>query len=224
MIDQSGYLTLIRKNSGKLTDEDFHRARREGVLDQLLASLDTDHIHGPQKNLVLACAAPFWFQLLFNAATVGVPLDGYNGTNSALLGHMGFTTDDAEPTLTEWSYEYTDRGISAQDYVTNGVATNCCKGFEEYQAEADEIKSDPGGRESIYYRERWLFAPSECISSNIRTFMVYGSPSAVDYTGWKPRLRMSRIRLKDANGLPVIYSKTANQILLAEYKFVLASV
>jgi hypothetical protein len=227
MIQQEGYLTLIRRNSGKLTNADFDQAKKEGCLKKLIESCDLDLIHGPQQNLICHPWAGSLFPRLFYSAAVGYGWwsstdGGWSFLNAAIL-----TAIDVEPAVT-------DQNPGGDPYYWDVISTKVNnwgygavyishKWFEESQAEIDEIKTDPAGRESIYYRERWLWAPADFTSSNIRSFAVMaGYPNASDGAGLHGK--GGHIRLKDANGLPVIYSKTANQILLAEYKFILASV
>lgn len=222
MIQQEGYLTLIRRNSGKLTDADFARAKKEGCLKELIESCDLDHIHGPQHNLINHLFSVCMFTRLFSGGA-GPETWNNNGADGwAFLTLMYLATTDSEPAVTD---VYQDGYYTEYAYLPDICSTTSWKRFEEDQAEIDEIKSSPLGREDIYYRERWLFAPSISVSSNIRSVTFLGSESATNSSGYGVyHGRAGRIRLKDANGLPVIYSKTANQILLAEYKFILASV
>ncbi len=223
-LQQDGFLTLTRKNCGRLTDTDFYRAQKEGCLQELLDSLDTDHVHGPQHNLITQSFAIFVFQRLFNAAPVSGEWLREGGTNCAFLTGCVLSAEDSEPSITEW-----DPGTGDWDYwsptASSWPSGISYKRFEEDQAELDEIKSDPHGRESIYYRERWLWAPNEAVSSNIRSFGISASMYIGNASGAESRKgKAGRIRLKDSNGLPIIYSKSSTQILLAEYKFILASV
>jgi hypothetical protein len=229
MIQQEGYLTLIRRNSGTLTNADFDRAKKEGCLKELIESCDLDHVHGPQKNLICHPWAGSLFPRLFYSANVGWQWWYEPSAYWCFLMAAVLTSIDSEPAVT-------DQNPSANPYYYDSFATKVNqwgygsvyvshKFFEEQQAEADEIKSSPVGREDIYYRERWLWAPSDFTSSNIRSFALitgYSGNGGTDEGGIQGK--GGHIRLKDANGLPIIYSKTANQILLAEYKFILASV
>jgi len=227
MIQQEGYLTLIRRNSGKLTNADFDQAKKEGCLKELIESCDLDDVHGPQRNLICHSFAGSLFPRLFYSANVNWEW-WWGGTTawSFLVGAV-LASIDVEPAVTDQNPSNDDYWVTTPQKVNNwgyGAVYISHKWFEESQAEVDEIKSSPLGREDIYYRERWLWAPSDFTSSNIRSFAILtGHPNAVDSSGAYYG-KGGHIRLKDANGLPVIYSKTANQILLAEYKFILASV
>lgn len=227
MIQQEGYLTLIRRNSGKLTNADFDQAKKEGCLKKLIESCDLDHIHGPQHNLICHPFAGSLFPRLFYSANVGWQWWYTNDGSWAFLRAAVLCTLDSEPAVTDQApaadlYWYDAISTKVNNFGYGAIYISH-KFFEESQAEVDEIKSSPLGREDIYYRERWLWAPSDFTSSNIRSFMILtGYPAAVD--GADSTGKGGHIRLKDPNGLPVIYSKTANQILLAEYKFILASV
>lgn len=229
MIQQDGYLTLIRKNIGKHTEEDFQRARKEGWLKQLIDDCELDHIHGPQHNLIDHAFAMSMFPRLFYSANVGWDWMWSTDAEWCFLLAMIITAIDSEPAVTDYNpggnpYFYDAFSTKVNQWGYGSVYISQAY-FEESQAEADEIKSSPLGREEIYYRERWLWSPSSFTSSNIRSLAIltgYPYGGIGDESGYQGK--GGHIRLKDANGLPIIYSKTANQILLAEYKFILASV
>lgn len=136
----------------------------------------------------------------------------------AAFSTLAWETTDAEPTYQEHA-NYTGEAR----YTTGIVAQGAFKRFVEDDIEAFLISSDPYGRESISFRSRWLWLPSNFSSSNIRSLAAWYSWDA-DSGGYGARARMSRIRLKDSAGNPVILTKTSSQTLFAEYTVTLVSV
>lgn len=218
----TGHFDVALKNSGKLGDRDFEEARRQGRLGELLDGLGTE-LECHTDNLVFDLMVPYQGLWLFSAPSVG-DLWRNNSTESASFASMCLLTDDSEPDYqSEW---YRTGGYM---YVTPSAVTNSANGstggklFEEEASEAAEIKSDPGGRESAWYRERWLFLPSQGTSSNIRSIGLFWSGHG-DNGGSETRQRSGRVRLKDAGGNPIIINKGTSQVLLVEYKATFVSV
>jgi hypothetical protein len=218
----TGHFDLALKNSGRLCDKDFEEARRQGRLGELLDGLETaQECH--TDNLVFDLIVPYLGYFVFSAPSVG-DLWRDNATVPAVFANICLLTTDSEPNYqSEW---YRSGGYEYQTPSGAGESANGSTGgklFEEEASEAADIRSDLGGREAIWYRERFLYLPSQGSSTNIRSIGVYWCAIATT-TGVYFRQRAARVRLKDSGGNPIIVSKGTDQVLLVEYKATFVSI
>lgn len=216
----TGHFDLALKNSGTLSDADFENAMTHGCLQGLLDGLDTQ-LECHTDNLIMDLIVPYTAYFLFGAPTVG---DLWRNLGAAVFGGICLLTTDSEPDYqNEWyrngGYNYTSYSNMPESANTSSAG----KRFVEDASEAAQKLSDPGGREAVWYRERWLYLPSQGISSNIRSIAVLWSADA-DHTGDVHKQRSARVRLKDAGNNPIIINKDANQVLLIEYKVTFVSI
>ena len=214
-----GTFELTHLEAGKLRDEDFRAAARAGGLEDLLRGLPK-LARVRRENLVFDNFAAFLFSQLMSGGDVSDPYD-LGGTASAALSCINLMSTSSEPTYQEATNEY---GGGVTIYALSETVGSGAKRFVEDVIETPSIRTDPGGREAVECRSRWLFLPSQGVSSNIRSIGVFFSADG-DATGdYISRGRMARVRLKDAAGRQIIINKTASQVLLIEYTFRLVSV
>jgi hypothetical protein len=209
-----GHFKLELKASRDLRDEDFRAAARAGELDALLRGLPTER-KAEGENLIFNWFAVYQFvNLMSGAGYAQIALN----SSAAAFAHLNLCTLDAEPTYTEWTEQYYG-GPSTQPNTAGAGA----KRFIEDHIEAHQIQCAPDGREEITLRERWLFLPSEGVSSDIRSLAVYFRLDG-DYLYESYTYRFARIRLKNQAGLPIIINKTNRHVLLVEYVATLVTV
>lgn len=215
-----GHFDLTLKSAVGLDDTVFIEAQKNGSLQQLLDGLHTDAEYHTD-NLVTDAIVPYTGFLLFGATGVG-EIVNFN-TSSAFFGSVCLLTTDSEPTYMDWDH-VNNEFVSPSNVSGSANTSSGGKVFEEEASEAADIRSDPGGREAVWYRERWLYLPSQAASTNIRSIAVAAVRSATN-TGSDYRInRMARVRIKDAGGNPIIVAKTTSQVLLLEYKAIFVSI
>jgi len=213
-----GHFSVELKAARGLRDEDFRKARREGVLDALLRDLETEE-RAEGGNLVFNWLSAFLFRYLFSGPDITDPFDIDSG--NGYLGCINLGVTDSDPTYTEFTNNYVEDINAMSDSIGGSGAS---KRFIEDQIETHLIKKEDDGREAILCRSRWLWLPSEGVSSNIRSLSMYYARDADATAGYTERARGARLRLKNQAGLPIIINKTNKHVLLAEYVFTLASV
>jgi len=213
-----GHFSVELKAARDLRDADFRAARREGALGALLRDLETEE-RAEGDNLVFNWLAAFLFRYLFSGGDIQDPFDFDSG--NCYIGCINLGVTDSEPTYTEFTNNYYEDINSMSDSIGGSGAS---KRFIEDQIETHLIKKEDDGREAIFLRSRWLWLPSEGVSSNIRSLSLYFARDADGTGGYSERARGARLRLKNQAGLPIIINKTNKHVLLAEYVFTLASV
>ena len=211
-----GTFELTQLDARGLRDADFRAAARRGRTGDLLRDLPVvGRYEG--RNLVFDMIPSFLFNRLMSGPAAKGPMIYESG--SAALSAMSLLTTSAEPTYEEYTWEYGETLYTLQEHAGGGG-----KRFIEDVIETTLIQSNQAGREAVDCRSRWLFLPSEGVSSNIRSIGIYFARDG-DYTGGNSeRGRVARVRIKDAAGRPVIINKTSSQVLLIEYTFRLVSV
>lgn len=212
-----GHFDVRLKNARGLGDEDFLQALSAKKLDALLGSLDTE-LHLAGHNLINDYFSCSFFRNVF---AHGIPNAPYPmNTSFTPLNNISLMTTDAEPTPYE---HYSWYGGFDGHYDNIGTSTGS-KGFGNGRVEDPLYIKDPGGKESVFLRTRFLFLPSEGNSNNIRSIGIMGCEVSNQGTGVEDRYQQGRIRLKDpVSGLPIAVSKNANQVLVVEYTLHLVS-
>ncbi len=205
-----GHYELQLKDAKELKDEDFLLAIKENRLDDLLLQLDTV-LNLKGHNLIQHWFPPTVFHNVFEH---GIP-DSPSGTQYYCnpLDNIGFMTTDSEPTYTE-SYSWFGSGYIYYD----NIGSSAVKRFVEHRLEIQQVIVDPSGRESVRMRTRWLFLPSQAVSSNIRSLGIWGCQQNYTLGNSINRYQTGRLRFKDpATGNPVVINKSSNQALTFEY-------
>lgn len=210
----NGHFELSLRDSGDLRDADFRAARREGLEDDLLHNLP-EVLSAAGENQVTDNFASYAFVNLFSGGAVAAPY-GNGGAAAAALSLMCLSSYTDAPTYTDESDDY-------QSWYGSVGGCIAAKLFVEEIIETPLLVCAPTPLESMSYRSRWLFLPSEAVSASIASVAVFFSEDG-DNTGWSHRGRMARIRLKNQAGLPLLINKTARHVLLVEYVFTLVTV
>ena len=194
-----------------------------------LAAIDNQDIDGLLDRHPIAARAstpnqvfqPLVQQIL--AVIFGMPAVGTNGNGAAAVALSQLSTEPAYTDHTSTVYTDYDWFSSAGGDDWSHVASQ----FRRFWADRSEptlIWTDPN-REGYYYRDRFLWLPSNGVFTNIRSIVAYGSDNANNnntannYQYW----RMSRTRLKDSGGNPITLQKSGSQGFLVEYTIKLFS-
>lgn len=209
-----------------LKDQDFDQAVREGRIDDLLKELPVEQQFLNQHNRIMDNMAGYFLDNLFSLGNCGYPYyTRQDAPPEAALAFITLLTTDGEPTYTEdWGIEGSNSYLPLHNvYETAGALTG--KRFEEDEITPWELWSDTTGRNAIHFRNRFLYTPSQAVSSNIKSVGIFFHEDG-DGTGsyWVARARIGRVRIKDAGGNPVTLNKLASQVLLVEYTFSLVAV
>jgi hypothetical protein len=157
----------------------------------------------------------------------GPSIYGFTNGSGVWSGFAGIylATLSTEPSYIGDVYTQ-DVNSSGMIYTPTGIVSNTAvKKFIDECVVTPDFKSDAGGREAIYAKFKWLYLPGECTSDQIRSLIVVGTPSYVewDYNG-RTKTRFAHVRIKDSGGNPVTLNKIATKSLLVEYTFTLPSV
>lgn len=125
----------------------------------------------------------------------------------------------SEPNYTDYSggYYASDGTAASADQWSH--AYNQFKRFDEEKSEPTRVWIDTD-REAYYFRDRFLWLPSDGSFADIRSICCYGDQTATrtaePYYG-QYQYRCSRTRLKDSGGSPITLQKTTDQAFLVEY-------
>lgn len=223
MLAQRGVLETTLLDAGPFVDADFTRAIKAGKADDLLAKCEP-RLKLRNKNLIFDSFVPFTYYRA-GWSSAGAPPSPYNQAsgNWAYFAFIALLTYDSEPTYQEFAS--TENYYGRVTDVYGNVGSGNMKWFINSQIEPWVVWADGGGREMISFRNRWLYLPSEAVSSNINSLGIYfwdylynDGYNSSDYH------RGGRIRFKDAGDNPITIVKTSNQVLLLEYTWHMMSV
>lgn len=214
-----GHFDVQLKHAGGLDDAAILAAIRRGEIGKVLADMPTEQ-HARARNLVFDNFAGYTFFHVFFGPTCANPFNVNPGGN-AVLGSVCVTNKDDDPSYTESWNAYTGiHNITGSVNTSNAGKRFVEDGINDHQQTADP---DNTGRESILYREQWLYLPSQVISNVIKSITIGFSDNG-DTTGSEDRALTARVRLKDSKGRKVAISKTAKHVLLVQYDFTLVTI
>lgn len=220
-----GRLKTTLFDSGKLRDVDFDEAIAQKEISPLLYSLEP-RLELEQRNQLFDHFVPYLFYH-GGWSGAGAPVNPFYVSNGAGHTYFGFvfpSTYTSEPTYTEYSgvpsrYDL----IHIMPGYVDGTAG--AKWFIRDQIDPWYVWSDPSGQERLYFRQRWLWLPSQAVSSNINSLDIYFIDRADEVDGYDSyKSRSGRVRFKDNGGTPVTINKTSAQVLLLEYTWSILSV
>jgi hypothetical protein len=218
MIPGGKFKTQLLTTEG-YTDDDLEVARKEGHLADIVDNqLDVVEEHGG-KNMWGDNIAPWFFNTHFSGAGNGEAAIG-----SMYLHFVGLMYGpDTEVSYTElWDGGYWHGTIHDYSYNIGGSAKAGAKRFEEDSIDGWTSWSDPD-REALWFRDRWLWTPTQAIYNGIRSIGIHWSHSPTA-TGDAFELgRFGRVRLKDSNGVPVAINKTRYHCFMVEYTFAIVA-
>lgn len=229
----TGHFDVQKMMACGLTDADFTRAIKEGRIKELLKKLPVvqrcsgsnrifDNMAGyilHRKLSLPACAGPFYRT--------------ENNPPAALTWILLANTDGDTTSYTEDSDNWDGWGYNRNmNTGVNSVNTSsAAKRFEEDQIYGWTIGKDldSNGRESIYFRNAFLYLPTEGYTSggyDIRSIGIYyasdgDSAPALDY--YTSTALIGRVRLKDSAGNKIAVTKNTSEVLFVEYTFQLVS-
>lgn len=209
--------------TGQLPDQIFIDAGKQGELSKLLAKYPKKG-KWQHKNMMFDHAVANIFSRLFGGGAG--PTGWTMGDAGAILAFMNMAGSgfSSEPTYQDATTgAWGDTNISGVSYSVD--ATYGSKRFIEDQIETYQCAKDPNGREAIFFRNRWLWLPSQAVGS-IYSAAVWGADDGDGTTtGWYVQHGCTaRIRLKDVSGNPIIINKLSTQALLIDYMLTLYSV
>lgn len=174
-----------------------------------------------QSNMVFDILPAMVFYGLFGGATP--PDNSYIAVNGKLiLSSMSLLNTDAEPTYQEYSF-CNATPSTVTDNVGPGSGIFLGQSLSGL-ASPSILDKDAVGKESIHYRMHGLWLPSYAVSNQIKSVSLWSAYGYNPNNYSTGKQRISRIRLKDTNGNPTTWTKTAQQTLYAEYTFYLTSV
>lgn len=217
-----GRLKTTLLGAGGLKDEDFNHAIREGKVDGVLSDLDP-HLELEQPNMIHDNFVPYMYYRA-GWSSAGAPPNYYNGWTGGGASWFAFVVllnYTSEPTYTEAAG---NEGYYDNFHLMAGrVTDDAGKRFVIDQIEAWQVWCEASGREQIFFRNRWLYLPSQAVSASINCLGIYFWEDL--YTTYSRRKQRSgRIRFKDSGGNPITINKNSNQVLLLEYNWSLVSV
>lgn len=219
-----GRLKTTLLDSGPMVDADFDRAIREGRAMELLGELDR-RLELDQSNLIFDHFVP-WCYYRCGWSSAGAPPDPFqewSGSGASYFSFIILTTYTSEPSYTEYngSVNYYDPIHTMPGTVDSSAGA---KRFVNDQIEAWDLSSAADGREQLTFRNRWLYLPSQAVSSNINSLDIYFNRDCTDVTAYaEDKSRSGRIRFKDSGGNPITINKSSNQVLLLEYNWSMIS-
>lgn len=210
--------------TGNPPDEVFIEAGKRGELNKLLADFPKSG-EWHCKNMMFDHVVPHIFNQLFGGGAAPSGWDLTSGTGAALafinLAGSGFSS---EPTYQEaTSGGWADISISGVSYSVD--ATYGSKRFIEDQIETYSCAKDPNGREAVFFRNRWLWLPSQAVGSIYSAAVWCNHDGDSTQTQWYVTHGVAaRVRLKDPSGNAIIINKLSTQALLIDYMLTLYSV
>ena len=209
-----------------LGDEVFRRAAADGRVAALLRGLELE-LRCPRRKNLATDHIPSWvFDWIMSGGAVDTPYSRA-GVNAGGLSSLHLSSYDGDPTYTESSGEvYTSHnghpgivGSSGKRFVDDDVEAIRLLVWED----AHENRFEVFPRESILFRSRWLYLPSQGISNDVRSIQ-YNYAHNSDSTGSSYRGNFGRIRLRNERGEKVIINKTADHVLFVELELELVTV
>jgi hypothetical protein len=201
-------------------DEDFKTLQSKGKVMDLVQRLPVAQ-QVKTKNRVFDNMAAYLLDKLFSCPNSPEPY--YRDAGKAALAFIApLTTDGATSDYEEHVPHTYTYARNAVDIVV--VADATVKRFVEDQITGFVVWTD-ATREAVHFRNRWLYLPTEAVSSNIRSIGIFFSDNGDNKTSnYRYHSRLGRVRLTNSGGVPIVLNKSASQVLLIEYTFSLVSV
>lgn len=212
-----GHYNIKLMNSRGLSDEDFNRAQKSGTIDELLDSLDVVK-EFDQKNQLTHYMAGTLFNQIFGAPSVASRIQTGN-----FFHYIGFGNDTGE-----YDYSYNDyNNYMLSLFVSpngNAVDVDVKRTSAAIRTHQVIVEPNSSGLRAAYDVHRFLWTPSQVISSEIREVKFASTQDQSDGWYYSDECRtISRIRIKDANGNPQTIAKTADEVILVQWTFIIKS-
>lgn len=219
----NGTFNVSLLDSRSYKDEDFLQAIDKGTINRLLESLPVEQ-KLENQNAVHHWTVPYLFQMLMSGPSgPGVPFT----TDNSQFICCCLMSASSEPSFSEAYTMYMGGYDFYVWYNTDCInVSGAGKLLINNSIESYLLAKDTQGRESVFFRDRWLFLPSEGVSSVIRGLGIFGSDRAnsvgpVNYVTWG---RSCRVRFKDSGGNPVTINKLNTQAMVVDYTVTLVSI
>jgi hypothetical protein len=208
-----GHINLKVLNCKGLKDEDFEAAQKDGTIDNLLGSLEVmqEFDHDNQLSHHLA-GNLFW--RIFGAPN---PTSGVTVADGNMLHYIGFGTSSTEYdySFDEWNGDIWQLVITPLGDTLQADFKNMSGAIRTHRVVVEE---DATGLRAARDIHRWLWFPTHCVSNAIREFKVLSTDDTSDTWYYYDEVRtLSRVRIKDENGVPQTIAKTTNEVLLLEW-------
>jgi len=200
-------------------------SRSPGSIDKFFSKMDLVQ-EFESENLLNHMNAAFYFNTLFGGGDISNPYDlAYCCTTNSLFSFIIPTIETSEPVYNDESNE----APAPHDMQWNigGTASSSARGVKRFNLDSIEnylISEGESGRESIGYRDRWLFLPDQAVSPSIAGFSIYFSSAGQTLESYGERGRVGRVLFRDASGTPIIVNKTSWRTMLLEYTITWMSV
>jgi len=214
-----GYFDLTKYDVSGLCDQDILQAQESRKLDALLQNRKKT-AQMSFSNRLFDNLAGYLLDHVFQGPQAANPYSLSPGISSALASIALLTTDAETTSYTEHVFSVTTpHGVSE---TANGLTAG--KRFIADQMETFQIVASPNadGREEIQFTNKWMYLPSEGVSTDIRSIGIYFGSDG-DNLAVLERARLGRVRIKDAQGEPVILHKSDQEILIVQYSYRLLS-
>jgi hypothetical protein len=220
----NGYFDVTLINNRGKKDGYFEQAIQDGYIMDALADLPVERKLPGNRN---------WINHNMAGMLMSDSLSGpahanstYNQVRVGMLSYIALTTTSSLPTYTDghtWNQggggQVSIQTTSATPDIAN--TTSGAKRFIEDQVTAPTVWSD-ANREAIFFRNRFLWLPSQGSSNSIRSIAIHSNHQP-NSTSTGAVGRVGRVRLRDSAGLPTTLNKTSSNSLLVEYTFALVS-
>lgn len=212
-------------NRGK-KDGYFEQAIQDGYIMDALDDLPTVRNLPNQNNWIFDNYAGIMMKLCLSGP-VHAATDWDDLADSANHAMLAFISLENTSTLPSYQEDHTEYFGGSQtihsttavpDIVNTGSGS---KRFIEDQITSPTIWTD-SARETISFRNRFLWLPSQGNSNAIRSIGIHASDDA-DNTTILYAAKVGRVRLRDSAGLVTTLNKTSSNSLLVEYTFSLVS-
>lgn len=215
-----GFFQVSRHRSGPMTDQEVLLAIQREGLDAVLRKMERE-VFCPRQHNQVYDAIPGWlFRHTMSGGGIRWPMNDDGVGNGGLANvQLSYLTD--EPVF------YTSIGGSYWNINegSGSIGNGSGKRFYNDSVEAERIvifgdahehTLDP--KESLLFRDRWLYLPSEGITTdpNLIASITYYYSDNADNTGDNDRCHMGRVRLRDDQGRPIRISKSNEHVLLVE--------
>jgi len=214
-----GHFDIKLLDSRDLTDEDFHRAQKDGSIDDLLDNLEVKE-HYSNSNQITHLV-PGW--LYYHAFGIS-PGIGETAASGNLFHYVMLCTDTEEPTydMSEWNPDLYVWAIRPLGDVADAEIKRPASAIRGHQL---TVEPNSTGRRSITDVHKYLWTPNQCVSNEIRTVKICSTNEGSDYWYYYDEINlMTQFRIKDSNGNPQTIAKTANEVLLIQWTLTMKSI
>jgi len=214
-----GYYTFERRDASRLPQDQAYWDALPPHERLMLAESGELVERQRTKNLVMDNMAGMLLHHTQSSAPALVPAS-YSNINQR-VAVLNMSNDSSEPTYTE---EYVTGGTDRNDMQFSINGTDASKYLIVDQVTPFTIESfvPLDGREGAHFQNKLLYIPSEAVGS-IYSFAIWSRDNASMSTPGNNAI-VTRVRLKNSAGDPIVINKTASETLLVQWDFYMLSV